>query len=565
MLDGISGPRFKPTPPAPVSETPCAVRSSAAGHPPSSEFNAGKTSAAAPVQLDPAQAIKLVKNGKFQIEMPLPEGGLPGIPLTVKKGTTVKLEGEVKDGKVNFDKTNVTFHPMLDGPLWMDVRGVKVSKEGQVSFDIQGAPDLQLTQKFPSDLSGLVNTVQGLTAKGKVGVGVWGIHLADVSAPPIGPKQVSDLMAKGGAGMAALNGAKISIQDAELNEGKLSLGSAGEVDVGPGSKFNISGTGTDLTLQGRANVKNVAINTAGVQLQGASGSTDLNLHLTRAEDGTNTLKTQLSNLNVDTQYAVSRRPNGDFIKLANGHINNGNLRLEESFKLGEDFTPTDLKTHLSAVSLQDFSGTLEGARLTVPDRDGTAQVQLGRSTVAGNVDISADHIAFHGQVDAKARLKDFQGGLGPAFVDVKQADIQGSGKLDLDTRGQFSLTDGNFGVKADVTKAGLDGSGLGLPLQAGVGADVNARVSGVNFSPQTGLQVDRSKLDVNLKSAGIGPSTPATSGGREDLGMLSIARKLQQALSDFEGLTGSTETPAAPSIEAAPTSVEGTLTSPDLS
>ncbi len=484
---------------------------------------APKTTAPAS-SVDPLELIKHVKNGDVEFELPLEPGKLG--PVKVKDGTVMKFKATVRDGKLVMDSVKADFQPDLDGPLWADVRGAKV-KDGRLTLDIRGCPDPSIGPKLPKDLAGLINTVQGAVQSRSADVSVFGIKLATVSdhgAKLSAPGYVVGAIGVAGAvigkGAHALglggkggaqpqpgvnfNGVKVHLDNVEMYPGPLSLGPAGSVDLAPGARLNIDGNLNDVKVRGHVGVRSLDLDTNGVKLKGGEGSVDVAVDLHRENDGRTTVKANLDHLNVKTQYAVSRRENGDYVSLGQGEIRDGSIRMEETMRLDGTHVE-DVHHHLSSLTIDNFRGTVTGAQLTVPDQHGTATVTLGRSTVEGRLHVEPGSIGLEGTVDGKVGLADFQGGRGIAAIDVRLAQLSGRGNVKFDSRTGLKVSRGQMQLHAELNKASLEGN---VPVvgsasgSVGAGTAVDLKVNGVDFDTRNGLTAIDS-LGVHLDARDI--------------------------------------------------------------
>ncbi len=511
----------------PVNQAKPTGSSKPAQHPPQSDGFA-KTNAAtglAPIAprpaspVNPLDAVKLVKNGDLKLSVPIKEGTLPlpGGLVKAKPGTVMTFTGKVKDGKIDHKTLKMSFNPPLDGPLWTDIKGAVIDG-GRMRMDIGGLPDPKFGPKLPTKLTDFVAELQGVANDKKVEVQLFGISLGKFG-PGNSPAGSSSGAAKSQKPGMSLNDAPIdlgrahfSLKNVELNEGKLNIGNSGSISVGPGSKFTIEGGLNDVRMKGSANIADLNLDTSGVTVKGSQGSADFDVRYTRGTDGKANVATSITNLNLSSQYAVSRRPNGDYISLADGRISNGSIKLNETVTHGPDgLSVKSVKHGLESLSIKEFDGVLQSAQLTIPDAKGNATVRVGRSEVHGTMSVSKDGVYFDGSVDAQATIEDFQGGKGPASVDVKKATVKGSGNLLVDTKkGDFALTDGNFSVDANLNGAEVNAKVpfIGLPAHAkvGKGSKVSASVTDVDFSFDKGISVGGAKVSADLRNpeAGVG-------------------------------------------------------------
>lgn len=459
---------------------------------------------------NPVDVLRTIKNGDVNIQIPVqPQELGPGGLVKIKKGTVVTLTGTAKNGKLDRDSVKLTFTPPIDGPLWLDIRGAKLDDEGRVQIDIKGFPDLKLGPKLPESMSGVADALQGVMDTKKVGVNFLGFELGQ-----FGPDDLPDMGGGGGdkkldpSKYVNLDKIKISVKGAEFNGNKLPLGNSGSVALGPGTKFDITGNLRDLSLKGKANISAINLDTDGIKLKGGAGSADFNIRYTRDAKGNAKVDTDIKNLNVKTEYAVTKRANGDYIALAKGQIKGGALELQETFHQDSAISkPEDMKHRLESLTIKSFTGEIDKARVTIPDADGGAQVYLKDSKFSGDLAITPGRIAVNGKIDAHATVKDFQGGKGPVWIDIEKANIDAKGKVSFDSKKGFSVKDGAVGVKATFNEASAN---VDLPVvgaaggRIGKGSKVAFSVDGLNLSSEKGIEtVGRIRAGVDLRDASV--------------------------------------------------------------
>lgn len=478
-----------------------------------SSYTQGATSAAqraAASTVDPMSLIKRVRNGEVNFSLPLKPGKLGN--FTIKDGTTMSFKAVVKNGKVDMKSVKVDFSPDLDGPAWANARGAKIN-DGRLTLDIKMAPDMQIGPKLPDRIPDLIATLQGVVNEGSTEVRMWGGKVAKAglrgdhlepsgsgwlglvaSLPAYAVDKVitHDVRGKELKGNPVdLEKIKFDLKGVELEPGPLPIGPAGTVDLKAGSRVDISGTPTDVRMRGHVNVGNVNVDTHGITLRSGAGSTDLDLHMTRPSWGhTATVTADLSNLDVSTKYAATRRSNGDYVQLGEGRIDNGRVRLTEQVTFDDKAKVKSIKHHLDSLSLERFDGTITGGQLTFKDDKDTATVVLGSSRVNGNLRMTPDELAVTGMIDGRATVKDFQAGKGVAKVDVRSAQLRGAGQVSYSTKNGVSVQNGNVDMTTVLNGARVGGK---VPVigtvEATAGGDtkIDAKVRGVSFSQKNGL------------------------------------------------------------------------------
>ncbi|MBX7101313.1 MAG: hypothetical protein K1X89_26585 [Myxococcaceae bacterium] len=541
--------------------TPTQAKPAASSFAPGVQGVASQTASASSV--DPMEVLKRVQNGDVTFSLPLEPGKLG--PVKVKDGTVVTFHATVKDGKLDMGSVKADFKPDLDGPAWADVRGAKV-KDGRLTLDVRGFPDPSIGPKLPEKFSDLVSTMQGLAKNPSGDVSFFGMKVAQVDkqGAHFKPSGIGGWLAAGAAGAvgvaalgadklfthdvngpkvdgnpAVLAGLKVDLRGVELSPGPLSIGPAGTVNLGAGSRFDIHGGLTDLRMTGHANLNQVAIDSQGVTLRGSAGSGDLDLHYTRPGNGSSgTVSADLSHLNLDTQYAVTRRANGDYVELGDGHLRDGSVKLTESVAFGDGMKVTGVKHHLDSLTIQSFDGTVNGGQLTFKDAKDTATVVLGRSHLNGHLEVTPGELSLRGTIDGQATVKDFQAGKGVGAVDVKSAQLRGAGALSYDSGGPFSLRNGNLDVDAELNGASVKGKAPvvgSVGASAGQGTTVSAELRGVDFSSDKGLTgIVGVGVQVDGKNLGVQAGKVSVNGNVKVGGTLGQVDPYDQELARFQ-------------------------------
>jgi hypothetical protein len=378
---------------------------------------AGASTAGRAQQVQPLEMAKRIQNGTLHLEIPM-EGkvgsGLKGV--TFAKGTTLKVDAKVVDGKVVPSETKATLTKPGDAALWVGVRGVYFDKKNTLRADLSGFPDFAVSDKckeMPLDVDKFVDRLAGTGGGG-----------ASSTA--------------GGTDVLKVDQARFSIKDAAFKPGRMAV-PGGHVDISASTRLSLSGTPQAATLSGRVDLNGVDVAQDGVALKTGRGTADLKVDY-RADATGATVSTSLSNMSLATQYAVQKRANGDYVHLATGHIRDGSLSMTTRLSNDERGLPTKPGATDVKLDIPSFDGTMEGGRVTVKDADGTAQVELGRARVFGSVHVDKDQVAVRGDVqELDVAVRDFAAQSGSGSVAVDYARVQGSGKVDLSTHGGLKV------------------------------------------------------------------------------------------------------------------------------
>lgn len=404
----------------PAGPRPAGVLSEAQVKSMSAAEIAGSGAVARPGSYDPMEAAKRVQNGKLELTLPV-EGRVGSGYLSsadFARGTTMKLTLTVKDGKVVPSETKAAFSKPGDAAGWVTARGVyldgntmRLDLGGMKDFAVPGMSDL------PLDVEGFVSRLQAMPRGGG-----------------------------GGAQAFKVDQANLQIDGATFKPGRMQV-PGGFIDVGPNTKLSVRGTMQSAVLTGHVELNGIDIAQDGMAVKGRKGSAELNVTW---RDGVAT--TTLDRLNLDTEYAVQKRENGDYLKLAQGRVQNGRMALAVPVNPA---TLTAGTPASASLSIEQFSGTVEGARLTTTRGGKRTQLEVGRAHVDGSVRIDGSSIEVKGEVrDADLQAKGLSASSAAGRVNVDSARLTGSGTVDFSTERGLE-------VKADVTSMDVKARGEG--------------------------------------------------------------------------------------------------------
>ncbi|MBI5546169.1 MAG: hypothetical protein HY901_19945 [Deltaproteobacteria bacterium] len=394
--------------------------------------------APAATTFSPLQVAKKLKDGSLDLTIPL-EGKVKAAGVTVlhvPNGTQLRLKAEVKDGQLVPDHTRVTVEGRA-GALWMKLKGAYLDENNTVRLDIEGLPNFPVPKlgELPLDVDTLIDRLAP-------GHG---------SSPKSAHNLVSDPM-----DLVKLDRTALSIQDAAFKEGAIVL-PGGSIDVDDTTRLSVKGGLQGGTVSGKVQLKNLEFAQDGVAIKG-EGSAELKVDFKR-ERGSAKVHTELSNVSLATDYAVKKRANGDYIQLAKGQLEGGSLRAGAEVTLDAQGRPKGMKLGEVKLDITHFKGEVSGARVTVPDADGTAQVELGRSSVEGGVKIDGKRIELKAQVDElDVALRDFAAKQKGAAAKLEDARFVGRGKVELSTQKGLSFSAEAQGFEAVVSEAAANTS-----------------------------------------------------------------------------------------------------------
>jgi hypothetical protein len=413
------------------------------------------------------------------------------------------------------EDTKVAFSKPGDGPLWVTVKGAYMDKSNTMRLDLGGMKDFAIPgmEKMPLEVD---KFMERMTAGPKT----------DAAKPDLSAIKFAD--------------AQVDIKDAHFKPGRMEL-PGGALDISENTRLSLTGSLKNATLSGRVEFNSLEVQQDAVALKAGKGAADLRVQFNTQGDKVN-INTTLSKLNLQTEYAVEKRANGDYIQLAQGQVKGGMLSMFASATLDEKGAPKDIKTADVRLSIPSFSGTMMGGRVTVPSDKGNSVYEFGRAKVNGEVFVDRSNIRFQGEIEEfDAVARGVKASAGKASVDVEYAHLKGSGKVafsnqdglsldarvkDVDVRVKNAQATGD-GFKVAAQRTLIAGNGTmkfrsngdlslegDLRVESGVAGQVKAgqasasadnnshvlaRVSRVDFSKKQGIRVVGSgSVDVNL-------------------------------------------------------------------
>lgn len=372
-----------------------------------------------PKGINPLEALKLVKSGEVDISIPMSPGPIAPGTLTAHKNTTVRLQLSVKDGNIDFAKSKVTFSSTMHGPFGTSIRGFTMTEDGHIEVDLKNLPDLV---KIGNPASAkLVDFVEQMRTAPSLPVSIlgWAVKKIDMTGGP-------GVDVKAIAAHSDLAASTISVSNVTFINDEVSFGNAGSAKLGASSKLTISGTLTDMRIKGFAKLDALSLNAGGTMIKGANGSADLDVRVRADATLQGHVDTSLTNLQLQADYAVSRRQNGDYLELARGNVQNGSVAVSESIGVpGAKST-----THLQ---IGDFEGTIISGRITIPDRDGYARVNLGKTFLKGAIEVTGKHVLVSGDVDLVAQVDQYDSPGQSASLRLTNANLSGKARAKFDS------------------------------------------------------------------------------------------------------------------------------------
>ncbi len=515
------------------------------------QTTASATSAAAAFKptlgpIAPAPMLKALGDGTATIDVPLRPGDyqVKGVPFTVKPGTVVHLNVQVKNGElvpVGHGQlgTGAKFDPPLDLPAWVTGQGVELTGD-------------EAQQKLHVELGGMFDFNLKAMKLGDL------VSSGDARAVSTGKSgALSELAGQ----MLDLSKVKVDAK-VTLRETTLDLGGA-KVQVDPSTTFSVKGDGQHATVSGHVQLDGFSLNQGGIDLSSKGGGhAELTASLDRVATGYQ-MDSHLSGLQLSLDKLTSSHPSAvvpgkmDQVSLGAMELHDGTL--DVSTRVGMNgLTSTGFSAPVVNLAFK-ASGSIESAQLTVKDARDSAtaslrghfegSVHLGpgavkfdgklsqahvdvrdlQQTVQGNA-LSIERMVADGEVrfsntpgqlvmDGEVKnfdlvVDDFKGGAGTMKADLGRTSVTGNGSFHVGAdglrasgqlRGEATIDSASFSAgkhqtKGDATLGSSTVSGDVTRLQLGKGAP-DLRVENVTAD----VDVQRATLDVgqaNLRGGG---------------------------------------------------------------
>lgn len=487
-----------------------------------------------------APLLKSLGDGKATIDIPLKAGEyhVKGVPFTVKPGTVVHVQAQVKNGELvpvgnGNPGTKVTVDPPLDLPLWVTGQGVELTgNDAQQKFNVElgGMFDLHVKAKPLSEM------------------------LAGSGKPSTTPSGVSDLLGQ----MVDLDHTTVNAQ-VNLKGSTVDVGGA-KVKIDPSTTFTVKGDGTQASVSGHVQLDGFGLNQGGVKLDGAGGQADLSTRLTRTATGYD-VDSHLTGLKLDVQelstsHASATLPGKvDQLELGPTHITDGEVSLKT--KLGLDglkltgvkeeavglkltgdgvikkasLTVKDARDAASLDLSGRFSGTLEtgpggvkvdaqvtGAHVDVGDLQEKVQgnsVSIDHARADGDLHVKSDAKAGQLSIDGEAKnidivVNDFRGGTAQVKADLGRTSVTGSGKFHVGKDGVSAS--GSLKGQATIDDASFkDGKGHAATLGS---STVSGELQQLNLGKGApNLTLKNVAVDLDVKSASLDVGQAQVRGG----------------------------------------------------
>lgn len=452
--------------------------------------------------LKPAELLKHVSNGDLSITLPMLEGEVIKGPLGMElasalRNTSVKLVGRVRNGQVDLDALKLSFEPPLDGPLWVEVPKLSIQK-GRVTLTLKGFPDIKVGPKLAAPMADFVSALEQVPTSPTLDVGFLGLDFS-IKTPEV-IKTITDLSTSF-IDKDRPASALFEVKNVTFDMNRVPLG-GGSMHLDAGTRAQLSGTLEHLRLTAKGGFRGLHIDQDGVEVKGGKGSAAIDVQYLKTGQGMGAVLTRLDKLNLQVESAVSRRTNGDVLELGQGRLKGGSISLRTKL-MGNGVVPTTpTSAVLERLSIEEFEGTLTGARLTIPDGKDTAQVQVESGRMKGSLTIDDERILLNGKLDVNGQILDYQSETAPdgTFVDAAHIGLRGGGVVNVDTSRGMSM-DGSVNMSAT-----FNPSKLGVEIAEGSRVTIDTQHFDANRSKLVAKGSGQAELrlaNVEVGAAGV--------------------------------------------------------------
>ncbi|MFZ5468457.1 MAG: hypothetical protein ACOZIN_03375 [Myxococcota bacterium] len=457
----LSGTPTAAKPKAALSAAPAGVRSVEEVSRMSAKEIAGgsETPQASGERPDLRSALAHLRSGKVELEVPI-EGhaGLNDmLGVTFEPGTKLQVSGEVVDGKLVPDTLKVRLSRPADGPGWIELKGAYLDKEHTLRLDLAGMHDFAVPgmERLPMQFDAFLDRVAPRKEKRE-----------EPPAPSSGPPPSAKKPAS--APQPELINTKelqLTVSDATFRPGPIHL-PGGTMMVTEKTKLSLTHGPQKSSLSGRVDFSSFELDRGGVAVGTGKGSAQLTVNISGRGE-TRVVEAELKDLTIDTQYAVQKRANGDYLHLAEGRIEKATISIVD--RPGDEDQIEEAR-----MDIPRFSGTIGGGRMTVMDAGGTSTIELGRAKVDGRVRVEEKQIHVRARVEElDVAVRDYSANVEGQRLDLARGRLKGSGTVDVKTGEGFSvdadvraleleareLSGARGGAKAQVGRTTVRGSG----------------------------------------------------------------------------------------------------------
>ncbi len=357
-------------------------------------------------------------DGKANLSIPLKPGRyeMKGVGFTVRPGTTVTMQVEVKNGELvparGNKGTQLSINPSLDLPLWVEGNGAKLvgdAAQQKLQLELGGFFDLKFKSTRLSELAQSLDTARkpagGTGASAGAGVGSLLQRMLDVGGLTVDAK-------------------------VKLRERSVDLGGV-KASIDPDTTFRVTGTGTQLRVKGRVELDAVAIDQGGLQLKGTAGSADVEVAVARGR--TTAVDTTLTNITLNVESLRSRQPSRAVPSKTN-ELTLGPTRITSGALTLPRRTSADGTTSLGAVEF-DFAatGAIKSADVHVKDLNGGARFQA-QGHFTGGIALSGGELKLDVDVkQGRLDVADLQRHIRGNALSISKARFEGDVKLRSDS------------------------------------------------------------------------------------------------------------------------------------
>lgn len=453
-----------------------------------------------------ASVLRLVRDATVSLSVPLQPGVLfPG--LSVRPGTTARLQLEVRHGQFDLRGARLELTPALDGPLFVAVRGIGINADGRVTIRIFGLPDLQLGPKLPSSVEELAELIERMHSDASLRVRVLGIPVAAVDVDTGTSALSHTIDSAQSPGAPLLDQLRIADAGLSLNAGMIRLAEWGEVEVDDGTRLHARGTLQALRARAHVAFTSFTASVESARVEEARGSFDLSLELDRDPRELPRLAVTLEHGNIDTGRVAARRGNGDFANLSASSLREliGTVELcvdPIAAPAGARLTPRGLVLRADVPRAM-----IDSARVTVPFAQQSMPVELEHTEFSGQLRILGTRLRASGDVVTHAQLNGLRTLDRAMAVDVQHLSMDGPASIELDSGEGVRVRSRELRVRAHLEDGALRSLGDHLAVHFGTGSGFDLALEEAHIL-RSGHFTFRGHGEVAFKQVSLGFDSP---------------------------------------------------------
>lgn len=434
-----------------------------------------------------------IEDATVSMRIPVPAGSYGVWPLRFKvpanPPTTASFKMKVVDGKIDPTSVKLTFEPAIDGPLWVESRGMTVNKKGHFIAEMKGFPNVDISAILFGSVK-MPTTFKELPA--------FGARLESIFQSTVG--RIVPLPTVDASFDTLTNsGIDLDVTEVSLYGKKLSLGGDSYVIPGRDGRYRFTMSAGVAQLTGRGELLDARFADGTAHLNGVQGKADLSLSIRSDAKGPR-VEGSISNLEGTMRCGKFVRDSGDRWHFNDARVKDSEISLTTEggkLQVRAAFHSLDADMRTSRIS------TGESVSIDIPEGAFSGSVMVNGESVTGKgyvKDLKATLPATHlplagmpasisgGTITATGAFEIFEGG--GFAIENAAADLAiDDGKIgDAQTPFVLQMTKGTT-AHLEFPKLALGGNDPTTAMIEGRG-NIQLRLAGGHFAPQNGPRLD---------------------------------------------------------------------------